>query len=181
MSTQDYRQLEAEIAQLARHIVKTCSESRCQIATAESCTGGMLSAAITAVSGSSSVIELGVCSYSNRIKHQLLGVSTKTLDEFSEYSTQCAEEMALGAMKLAGADFGVATTGVAGPTGGSEKHPVGEVCIAVCSRNGMHSKRYVFDEIADGAPSGRDSVRVQAARKALMLLDLKIMTEINTR
>ena len=178
MSTQDYKQLEAEIAQLARHIVKTCSESRYQVATAESCTGGMLSAAITAVSGSSSVIELGVCSYSNRIKHDILGVSEKTLAEFSEYSTQSAEEMALGAMRLAGADFGVATTGVAGPTGGSEEHPVGEVCIAVCSKNGIHSKRYVFDKLADGAPSVRDSVRAQAARKALMLLDLKIMTEI---
>lgn len=180
MSTLDYKQLEAETAQLARHIVRTCCDSRNKIATAESCTGGMISAAITAVSGSSSMIELGVCSYSNRIKQQLLGVSEKTLSEFSEYSTQCAEEMALGVMRLSDADFGVATTGVAGPTGGSEKHPVGEVCIAVCSRNGIHSKRYVFDEIADGAPSVRDSIRAQAVRKALMLLDLKIMTEIKS-
>lgn len=141
----------------------------------------MISAAITAVSGSSSVIELGVCSYSNRIKREILGVSEKTLTQFTEYSTQCAEEMALGVMKLSGADFGVATTGVAGPTGGSDEHPVGEVCIAVCSRKGMHSKRFVFDKATDGAPSGRDSIRAQAARKALMLLDLMIMTEINTR
>ena len=141
----------------------------------------MISAAITAVSGSSSVIELGVCSYSNRIKRDVLGVSKKTLDEFTEYSTQCAEEMALGAMKLSGADFGVATTGVAGPTGGSEDHPVGEVCIAVCSRKSMHSKRFVFNELSKGAPSQRDDIRAQAARKALMLLDLMIMTEINTR
>ena len=181
MSTQNYDQLEAEIAQLARHIVKTCTENKRQVSTAESCTGGMISAAITAVSGSSSVIELGVCSYSNRIKHEVLGVSEKTLDEFTEYSTQCAEEMALGVMRLAGADYSVATTGVAGPTGGSDEHPVGEVCIAVCSKHGIHSKRYVFDELADGAPSIRDSVRAQAVRKALMLLDLKIMTEINTR
>lgn len=178
MSTQDYNQLEAEIAQLARHIVKTCSDNRYQIATAESCTGGLISAAITAVSGSSSVIELGVCSYSNRIKQQMLGVSDKTLAEHTEYSTQCAEEMALGVMRLSGADFGVSTTGVAGPTGGSDEHPVGEVCIAVCSKHGIHSKRYVFDELSDGAPSVRDSVRAQAVRKALMLLDLKIMTEI---
>ncbi len=181
MSTQNYDQLEAEIAQLARHIVKTCTENKRQVSTAESCTGGMISAAITAVSGSSSVIELGVCSYSNRIKQQVLGVSEKTLGEFSEYSTQCAEEMALGVMKLSGADFGVATTGVAGPTGGSEEHPVGEVCIAVCSRKNMHSKRFVFEGVYKDAPSERDAIRAQAARKALMLLDLMIMTEINTR
>lgn len=181
MSTQNYDQLEAEIAQLARHIVKTCTENKRQVSTAESCTGGMISAAITAVSGSSSVIELGVCSYSNRIKHEVLGVSEKTLEQYSEYSTQCAEEMALGVMRLAGADLGVATTGVAGPTGGSDEHPVGEVCIAVCSKKGMHSKRFVFDEATDGAPSGRDAIRTQATRKALMLLDLMIMTEINTR
>lgn len=181
MSTQDYKQLEAEIAQLARHIVKTCTENKMQVSTAESCTGGMLSAAITAVSGSSSVIELGVCSYSNRIKRDILGVSAKTLDEYSEYSTQCAEEMAIGVMRASGADFGVSTTGVAGPTGGSEQHPVGEVCIAVCSKKGIHSKRFVFSDVIDSAPSGRDAIRAQAARKALMLLDLMIMTEINTR
>lgn len=141
----------------------------------------MISAAITAVSGSSSVIELGICSYSNRIKQQILGVSEKTLAQYSEYSTQCAEEMALGVMRLSGADFGVATTGVAGPTGGSYEHPVGEVCIAVCSKKGMHSKRFVFDKPTEGAPSQRDDIRSQAARKALMLLDLMIMTEINAR
>lgn len=174
----DYEKINSEIQQLARHIVKTCAERGFKLSTAESCTGGLVSAAVTAVSGSSSVIELGVCSYSNRIKQQMLGVSEKTLAEFTEYSTQCAEEMALGVMRLSGADFGVSTTGVAGPTGGSDEHPVGEVCIAVCSKHGIHSKRYVFDELSDGAPSVRDSVRAQAVRKALMLLDLKIMTEI---
>lgn len=176
MSTHNYSQLEIETAQLARHIVKICRERNKMISTAESCTGGMLSAAITAVSGSSSVIELGVCSYSNRIKQQMLGVKQKTLEQYTEYSTQCAEEMALGIMRLSGADYGVATTGVAGPTGGSDEHPVGEVCMAVCSRNRIHSKRFVFSEEYLGAPSERDLIRAQAVRKALMLLDIMIMT-----
>lgn len=181
MERLDYSRVISDTDDMARHIVNTWAEHGIKLATAESCTGGMISAAITAVPGSSSVIELGVCSYSNRIKHEILGVSQKTLDEFSEYSTQCAEEMALGVMKLAGADFGVATTGVAGPSGGSDEHPVGEVCMAVCSKKGIHSKRYVFDGALDGAPSGRDAIRAQAARKALILLDLMIMTEIKTR
>lgn len=173
----DYSRAEADIAQTARYIVDKWSQRGVKIATAESCTGGMISAAITAVSGSSAVIELGVCSYSNRIKQKVLGVSQKTLDSFSEYSTQCAEEMAIGAMRLADADYGVSTTGVAGPSGGTAQHPVGEVCIAVCSKSGVYSKRFVFDKPLDGAPSQRDDIRAQAARKALMLLNLMIMTE----
>ncbi len=170
----DYEKIISETEQLARHIVKICSERNKRIATAESCTGGLVSAAITAVSGSSSVIELGVCSYSNRIKRLVLGVSEATLGQYSEYSIQCAEEMAGGALKLSGADFAVSTTGVAGPTGGSELHPVGEVCIAVRSRDRVHSKRYVFEA---GGDNPREYIRAQAVRKALMLLELIIMTE----
>lgn len=173
----DYSRAEAEISQMARYIVEKCSQRGVKIATAESCTGGIISAAITAISGSSAVIELGVCSYSNRIKQKILGVSEKTLAAYSEYSTQCAEEMALGAMRLANADYGVSTTGVAGPSGGTAQHPVGEVCIAVCSKNGVYSKRFVFDKPIDGAPSQRDDIRMQATRKAIMLLNITIMTE----
>lgn len=169
-----YEKLLEEIGQLSAHIVRVCNERGLRVATAESCTGGMISAAITAVSGSSAVIELGVCSYSNRIKHEILGVASETLDKYSEYSTQCAEEMACGTAKLSGAHLGVSTTGVAGPTGGSEEHPVGEVCIAVCFGNAVHSKRYVFSHDDPNAPP-RDYIRACAARKALMLLDLMIM------
>ncbi len=169
-----YEKLLNEISQLSTHIVRVCTERKLRIATAESCTGGMISAAITAVSGSSSVIELGICSYSNRIKHEILGVSSDTLGKYSEYSVQCAEEMVRGVMKLSDAQLSVSTTGVAGPTGGSEEHPVGEVCIAVCFGNAVHSKRYVFAHDDADAPL-RDYIRACAARKALMLLDLMIM------
>ncbi|MBE6900904.1 MAG: CinA family protein [Ruminococcaceae bacterium] len=173
----DYEKINSEIKQLARHIVKTCGERGIKIATAESCTGGLVCAAVTAVSGSSSVIELGVCSYSNRIKQLVLGVSEGTLQQYSEYSIQCAEEMAKGALDLSGAALAVSTTGVAGPTGGTDEHPVGEVCIAVRSKERVHSKRYVFEVKSGSDYDERDYIRAQAVRKALMLLELMIMTE----
>ncbi len=152
-----------EISLLAEKIVKLCSEKGKKVSTAESCTGGMISAALTSVSGSSAVIELGICSYSNRIKHEVLGVSTGTLEKFSEYSIQCAEEMAQGAARVSGADYAVSTTGVAGPTGGTEEHPVGEVFIGTASPDGVSAERFVFG-------GGREEVRARACRKALELL-----------
>lgn len=173
----EIEKINEEIRQLARHIVKTCAERGIKLTAAESCTGGLISAAVTAVSGSSAVTELGVCSYSNRIKQLVLGVSESTLAQYSEYSVQCAEEMARGALNLSGADLAVSTTGVAGPTGGTREHPVGEVCIAVRSRERVHSKRYVFEGKHGDGFDERDFIRAQAVRKALMLLELMIMTE----
>lgn len=153
------------IAAVSAEIVRECTARGVRISTAESCTGGMVSGAVTSVSGSSAVIELGVCSYSNRIKNELLHVSSEVLDKFTEYSVQCAEAMADGVRKLSGAEFAVSTTGVAGPTGGSAEHPVGEVCIAVSGPDGCHGERFVF-------PGDREQVRAQATLKALeMLLD----------
>lgn len=159
-----------DISELSRRIVELCTQSGARVASAESCTGGMISAAITAVSGSSAAIELGVCSYSNRIKREVLGVSAETLAHKSEYSAECAQEMARGVMALAGADFGVSTTGVAGPLGGSAQHPVGEVFIGVCSRTQCRAERFVFS--AQGGDP-RAEIRAQAAGQALaMLLEL---------
>ena len=153
-----------KIGELSRTIVKNCTEKKLKVATAESCTGGMISAAITSVSGSSAVIELGVCSYSNRIKRDVLGVREKTLNTFSEHSLECAEEMARGVLKLPGADFAVSTSGVAGPTGGTEENPVGTVYIGVCGKDDTISEKYVFDNM------GRDNIRAAAAEKALSML-----------
>ena len=152
------------IKELSANIVKKCSEQGLKVTTAESCTGGMISAAITSVSGSSSVIELGICSYSNRIKHEILGVSEQTLDKFSEYSKECAEEMAKGALKLSNADFAVSTSGVAGPSGGTEENPVGTVYISVCGKERTVTENHVFKDM------GRDYIRAAAAEKALCML-----------
>ena len=133
----------------------------------------MISAAVTAVPGSSAVIELGVCSYSNRIKHEVLGVTAQTLDKFSEYSIECAEEMARGAIKVSGADLAVATSGVAGPSGparsprGTEENPVGTVYICAAFGDTSVPEKCLFEN------KGRDFIRAAAAEKALkMLLDL---------
>lgn len=152
------------IRKLSEEIVRECAARGYKISTAESCTGGMISAAITSISGSSSVIELGICSYSNRIKNKILGVSEKTLQEFTEYSLPCAEEMASGAARVSGADFAVSTSGVAGPTGGTAENPVGTVYIAVFEKSAGESKRFEF------ANKGRDYIRAAATEKALEML-----------
>ncbi len=152
-----------KIFDASKQIVEVCTERGIKVSTAESCTGGFISQAITAVSGSSAVIELGVCSYSNRIKRQVLGVSADTLEKYSEYSAQCACEMADGAARISGSDYGVSTTGVAGPSGGSSDHPVGEVYIGIHTPEKTYAKRYVFD-------GDREKIRASAALRALEML-----------
>ena len=132
----DIQNIYNSIAEHSREIVRECTARSAKISTAESCTGGMISGAVTSVSGSSAVIELGVCSYSNRIKHEILHVTAEVLERFTEYSVECAAEMAKGVMELSGADYGVSTTGVAGPPGGSAEDPGGEGCIGGSSRKG---------------------------------------------
>lgn len=149
---------------LSRQVVEICAKRGIKVATAESCTGGMISAAITSVPGSSSVIELGVCSYSNRIKRELLGVKKHTLETETEYSVDCAEEMAEGVLRLSGADFAVSTSGIAGPAGGMDDDPVGTVYICVCSADKSASERFEFPD------TGRENIRAAAAEKALEIL-----------
>ena len=96
-----------------------------RIATTESCTGGLLSSKLTDVSGSSEYIHLNLVTYSNSAKHKMLGVTEQTLANFGAVSEQCSYEMACGLHKLTGADICVSTTGIAGPTGGSDEKPVG--------------------------------------------------------
>ena len=98
----DIQNIYNSIAELSREIVRECTARSVKISTAESCTGGMISGAVTSVSGSSAVIELGVCSYSNRIKHKILHVPAEVLKRFTEYSVECAAEMAKGVMELSG-------------------------------------------------------------------------------
>lgn len=160
-----------EISKLARRIVQECTKRGMTVATAESCTGGMLSAALTAVPGSSAVISLGVCAYSNRIKEQILGVSRDTLAQYTEYSEECAAQMAFGAMNAADADFGLSTTGVAGPSGGTDDIPVGTVFIGISDRRGFACGSVSrFDLIETPEHSARDFIRAAAAHKALELL-----------
>ena len=102
-----------------------------KIATAESCTGGLLAKRITDVAGSSEVFEMGAVTYANRIKEQVLGVSAQTLEKYGAVSPETAREMAEGIRKAAGSDIGIGITGIAGPGGGNAEKPVGLVYIAM--------------------------------------------------
>lgn len=115
---------------LAEEFVELIKKCKITVATAESCTGGLLSAYITAVSGASGVFEYGVCTYANKFKHRELHVKNKTLRKFGAVSKETASEMALGVKKHAKSFLGIGVTGIAGPTGGTPEKPVGTVFIS---------------------------------------------------
>lgn len=114
------------------------------LATAESCTAGLLAGQITAVPGSSAYFERGVVVYSNKSKSDLLDVPPDLIDEFGAVSTQVAEAMARGLINKYGVDYGLAVTGIAGPDGGTDEKPVGTTFIAVATREMVHSRRFTF-------------------------------------
>ena len=150
---------------LARRLVNTCNKQSITVSTAESCTGGLIAKLITDIPGSSSVLAGGIVSYTNEIKRGLLGVDPFIIERDTEVSHACAKAMADGARAHLGTTLAVSTTGYAGPTGGTEKDPVGTVYIAVSTPNGTESERFCAP---DGAT--RTQVRQAAAYRALELL-----------
>lgn len=126
-------QLDADTLQ--EKVVAKLKAKGIKLSTAESCTGGLISERITAVSGSSEVFDCGICSYSNDIKHKVLGVSEETLSILGAVSAETAMQMAEGVRKLADADLAVSTTGIAGPTGGTPEKPVGLVFCGICTKD----------------------------------------------
>lgn len=114
------------------------------IAFAESCTGGLISKRLTDVPGASEVFGFGFCTYANQAKMQILGVKSQTLEAHGAVSPETAEEMAVGALRVSGADIAVSVTGIAGPGGGSEEKPVGLVYMGVASENGVFSKKLLL-------------------------------------
>jgi nicotinamide-nucleotide amidase len=131
------------------------------LATAESCTGGWVGEAVTAISGSSEWYERGFITYTNIAKQEMLGVSQETLGAYGAVSEETAQEMALGALRHSHADVAVAISGIAGPTGGTPNKPVGTVCFAWATQNGaLYHEKYLF-------PGDRREVRQQAVTMAL--------------
>ena len=148
----------------ADELVRLLKENELKAATAESLTGGLISKKITEIPGASMVFECGICSYSNRIKSQILGVSVQTLAQETEYSEKCAEEMAQGVRKLSGADIGISTTGIAGPGGGTDEKPVGTVYVGVSTAHDTVSCRLQLD-----SSLSREEIREASAESALSL------------
>ena len=133
-----------EDIKLEELVGKLLKDMHCTVATAESCTGGKVASLITSVSGSSEYYKGSVVSYCNEVKADVLGVSRADLEKFGAVSSTVAEQMASGVRRLLKTDYAVATTGIAGPTGGSDEKPVGTVWIAVATPTKVVSRKYVF-------------------------------------
>lgn len=158
-----------------KNVVQLLRAGSLTVSTAESCTGGLLSEKITAVAGSSEVFGFGVCSYANEAKMKLIGVKAETLDNFGAVSRETAEEMANGIRKVSGADFGVSTTGIAGPSGGDEKNPVGTVWIGISSEKGTYAEKFLFDgTMFPSSADKREAIRLSAAFTAFEMLEKEI-------
>ena len=151
------------LTDLASVVLDLCAERGLHIAVAESCTGGLLGARLTAVPGSSAVVTGGVIAYSNAIKERMLGVATDTLEQYGAVSESVAVEMAAGARRATGAQLGISLTGVAGPGGGTAEKPVGLVWIAVDVAGTVrtHGSRFIGD---------RAEIRFRATQAALDLV-----------
>ena len=152
---------EVVIGNLLRSLGKT-------ISVAESCTGGMISEKIVSVAGSSDYYLGGVCAYSNESKVKILGVNEETIKSFGAVSEQTAKEMAIGCLKKFGTDFAISTTGIAGPTGGSDEKPIGLVWIGFVSEYDSFTKKFIFG-------NNRQRVIERAAQNALNILRLKLL------
>jgi len=151
----------------AKNVVDQASAAGIVIATVESCTGGMISAAITDIAGSSRVLDRGFVTYSNAAKMDMLGVSADTLDAYGAVSEQVAAEMAAGALKHSNATLSVSVTGIAGP-GGSDFKPEGRVCFGIATQSSVKTQQVDFGAL------GRAGVRSATVAHALELLLQKL-------
>ena len=156
-----------DIVALATRIIADFGPAAKMVATAESCTGGLIAGALTDIAGSSAMVDRGFVTYTNHAKIDMLGVKSATLDAFGAVSKETALQMVHGALFRSRASFAVAVTGIAGPGGGSAEKPVGLVHLAVKSRAGhvLHREMRYGD-------IGREQVRMATVRTALeMILD----------
>ena len=153
-----------ELEFVVRKLADKLKRQNKTFSTAESCTGGWISKTVTDVGGVSAVFLGGVVSYANEVKEKLLGVKSETLASYGAVSEQTAREMALGCAAATGADYAVAVTGIAGPTGGSPEKPVGLVYIGAASKDG---RVYVEKNLFSG---DRSDVRLSTVKKALAVL-----------
>jgi nicotinamide-nucleotide amidase len=148
----------------AGEVLAACGANRLRLATAESCTGGMVAAALTDIAGSSDVVERGIVSYSNAAKMEMLGVSAQLILAHGAVSPEVAEAMVLGALAQAPVDLAVSITGIAGPGGATATKPVGLVYFGIARRHGTcRTERHVF-------AGDRAAIRYAATLRALELL-----------
>ena len=156
---------EEELINKAQSVIDSALKKQLKITTAESCTGGLISALITEIPGASEVLERGFVTYSNTAKQQMLGVSLATLNKYGAVSIQTAEQMSRGAVNNSQADIGIAVTGIAGPGGGSKGKPVGLVYISGYNKldDNLIVKEFNFK-------GNRQQIRLKTAENAFTLL-----------
>ncbi|MFC5385463.1 CinA family protein [Aquamicrobium segne] len=155
---------DAETEKLAKKFLEACKQNSMMAATAESCTGGLIIAAMTDIAGSSAMVDRGFITYSNKAKMEMLGVLEMTLDTHGAVSAQTAGEMAKGALHHSHADIALAVTGIAGPDGGSKEKPVGLVWFGLARKDQpVHVEKRLFGNL------GRDPIRRETVKHALQM------------
>jgi nicotinamide-nucleotide amidase len=156
--------MDKTLRELSETVLGACREARLRLATAESCTGGLVAAALTDIAGSSDVVERGFVTYSNEAKSELLGVPSETIAAHGAVSAQVATAMAQGALAHAPVDLAVSITGIAGPGGATKGKPVGLVYFGVARKGGAcRVERHNYQ-------GDRASIRAAATERALELL-----------
>lgn len=161
---------EADTTEVYTATVKALAEAKVTVATAESCTGGLMGKLLTDVSGASAVFSGGMITYTNNIKINKLGVSEETIAKHTEVSFECAAEMAIRAREYFDSDIGISATGYAGPTGGTDKDPVGTVYLGIATSDFVQVKRLSFNS------ADRDQIRYGTAQIAAESLFCTIKT-----
>lgn len=157
-----------ETLTLAQSVLEACRARRWRLATAESCTGGLVAGALTAIASSSDVVERGFVTYSNAAKSELLGVSPEIIAAHGAVSAETAAAMAQGAVARAPVELAISVTGIAGPGGATATKPVGLIIFGLARRDGRcRTERRVF-------PGDRTAIRHAALQRALELLDAEV-------
>lgn len=149
--------------ELYQQIITTLSRQKQTLFTAESCTAGMVSAKLADISGASEVLLGGVVAYHNSIKEKILNVSSDILENYGAVSFECVKSMAIGALEISHADYSLAITGIAGPTGGSPDKPIGTVYTAIHTNNGGWAQRFFLE-------GSREEIRLQSVELSLRIL-----------
>jgi nicotinamide-nucleotide amidase len=155
----------SELEAMAKQALQACTDRKIMLATAESCTGGMIASMLTDIEGCSAIFDRGFVTYSNAAKKDMLGVSQDTLDTHGAVSRETALEMAAGALERSSAGIAISVTGLAGPGGGSPEKPVGLVWFGL-ARDGAEpiAEKYVFED------RGRDYIRRETVKNALRMI-----------
>ena len=149
---------------LSKKIVLLLKKKKLKLSIAESCTGGLLSSAITSVSGSSKIFTMGLVTYSNKSKNLLIKVPLKTIKKYGAVSVQCCFSMVNNLIRISKSNIGISITGIAGPSGGTKQKPIGLVYIGIKKGNKVKINRYFFKN------KGRLNIQKAAVKKALELI-----------